>query len=105
MFARERCALLLMRVQRFRPGACAVGCGDNSDKAHNEWLVLSRWSVRAPISAVVALFYSLSNQVKHKPKTLNSKPSTLNLHLKLNPSTPFPTRCLHRHVCMHEVPR
>ena len=55
--------LVLKCVQRFRPGVSAVGCDDNSDKAHNEWLLLNRWSVRAPIAAVVALFYSLSNQV------------------------------------------
>ncbi len=55
--------LVLICVQRFRPGVSAVGCDDNSDKAHNEWLLLNRWSVRAPIAAVVALFYSLSNQV------------------------------------------
>jgi hypothetical protein len=34
-----------------------------TDKSHNAWLVDSRWSVRAPISSAVALFYSLSNQV------------------------------------------
>ena len=56
--------LVLIYVQRFRPGVSAVGCDDNGDKAHNEWLLLNRWSVRAPISAVVALFYSLSNQVR-----------------------------------------
>ena len=57
------CVTFSDNSQRLLPGASPIGSEEDNDKNFNEWLVLSRWSVRAPISAVVALFYSLSNQV------------------------------------------
>ena len=53
----------LTSPQRLKPGSSAIGCDDSSESALNEWLARSRWRLRVPISAVVALFYSLSNQV------------------------------------------
>jgi hypothetical protein len=50
-------------LQRLKPGSSAIGCVDGGESAFNEWLARSRWRLRVPISAVVALFYSLSNQV------------------------------------------